>query len=97
MERGDRAIIADPDGSYRSHFYDPQRGDLILNPFDSSAARWSLFGELEASYDIEQSAGALISEHGDISAREWKGYARTLFCAITCQLHDAKETYLALL
>ena len=97
LERGDRAIIADPDGSYRSHFYDPQRGDLILNPFDSSAARWSLFGELEASYDIEQLARALIPEHGDISAREWKGYARTLFCAITRQLHDAKETDLALL
>ncbi len=97
LGRGDRAIIADPDGSYRTHFYDPQRGDQILNPFDANAARWSLFGELEASYDIEQLARALIPEHGDVSAREWKGYARTLFCAITRQLHDAKETDLALL
>ena len=97
LARGDRAIIADPDGSYQSHFYDPQRGDQILNPFDVRAARWSLFGELETAYDIEQLARALIPEHGDPSAREWKGYARALFGAITRQLHDAKETDLALL
>jgi type IV secretory pathway TraG/TraD family ATPase VirD4 len=97
LERGDRAIIADPDGSYIAHFYDPQRGDQILNPFDVRAARWSLFGELETPYDIEQLARALIPEQGDPSAREWKGYARTLFGAITRQLHDAKETDLSLL
>jgi type IV secretory pathway TraG/TraD family ATPase VirD4 len=97
LERGDRAIIADPDGSYQDHFYDPQRGDQILNPFDRRAARWSLFGELETAYDIEQLARALIPEHGDASAREWKSYARALFVAITRQLHDAKETDLALL
>ncbi len=97
LERGDRAIIADPDGSYRAHFYDPQRGDQILNPFEANAARWSLFGELEAPYDIEQLARALIPEQGDASAREWRSYARTLFCAITRQLHDARETDLALL
>jgi type IV secretory pathway TraG/TraD family ATPase VirD4 len=97
LARGDRAIIADPDGSYQAHFYDPQRGDQILNPFDLRAARWSLFGELETTYDIEQLARALIPEHGDASAREWKSYARALFGAITRQLHDAKETDLALL
>ena len=97
LERGDRAIIADPDGSYQAHFYNPQRGDQILNPFDPRAARWSLFGELETAYDIEQLARALIPEHGDASAREWKSYARALFGAITRQLHDAKETDLALL
>ena len=97
LARGDRAIIADPDGSYLAHFYDPDRGDQILNPFDARSARWSLFGELESSFDIEQLARALIPEHGDASAREWRSYARALFSAITRQLHDAKETNLALL
>jgi Type IV secretion-system coupling protein DNA-binding domain len=97
LARGDRAIIADPDGSYLAHFYDPERGDQILNPFDARSARWSLFGELETPYDIEQLARALIPEQGDTSAREWRSYARALFSAITRQLHDAKETNLALL
>ena len=95
--RGDRAIIADPDGSYLASFYDPGRGDRILNPFDARAARWSLFEELETSYDVEQLARALIPEHGDSAGREWRGYARTLFSAIARQLHDAKESNLGLL
>lgn len=97
LARGDRAIIADPDGSYLAHYYDPQRGDQILNPFDTRAARWSLFAELDSAYDIEELARALIPEHGDAAAREWKGYARTLLTAITRQLHDARETDLSLL
>jgi hypothetical protein len=34
LARGDRAIIADPDGGYLRRFYDEGRGDIILNPFD---------------------------------------------------------------
>jgi Type IV secretion-system coupling protein DNA-binding domain len=34
LERGDRAVIADPDGGYVERFYDPKRGDVILSPFD---------------------------------------------------------------
>ena len=97
LARGDRAIVADPDGSYLQRFYDPGRGDQILNPFDPRAARWSLFAELNSAYDIEQLARALVPEHGDGAGREWRAYARTLFCAITRQLHDAQETDLALL
>jgi hypothetical protein len=34
LERGDRAIIVDPDGGYAARFYDASKGDAILNPFD---------------------------------------------------------------
>src|ERR1700739_3947570 len=27
LARGDRAVIADPDGGYRAQFFDPRRGD----------------------------------------------------------------------
>ena len=37
LARGDRAVIADPDGGYLNRFYDPTRGDVILNPFDPRA------------------------------------------------------------
>jgi hypothetical protein len=46
LARGDRAVIADPDCSYVDRFYDKSRGDVILNPFDSRAARWDLFAEM---------------------------------------------------
>src|SRR5690242_16007990 len=32
--RGDRAIIADPNGSYLLEFRDRVRGDVVLNPFE---------------------------------------------------------------
>ena len=38
--RGDRAIIADPDGGFLSRFYDSAWGDIILNPFDARSAAW---------------------------------------------------------
>jgi len=38
LARGDRAVIADPDGGYLERFYDPVRGDVILNPFDERSA-----------------------------------------------------------
>src|SRR4051794_7932604 len=34
LNRGDRAIIADPDGGYLNRFRDPARGDIVLNPFE---------------------------------------------------------------
>jgi len=39
LKRGDRAVFADPSGDYLQRFYDPGRGDVILNPFDSRSAR----------------------------------------------------------
>ena len=62
LERGDRAVIADPDGSYLKHFYDPTRGDQILNPFNPEAARWDLFGEMTTLHDADQLSRSLIAD-----------------------------------
>jgi len=56
LARGDRAVIADPDGGYLRHFYDARRGDVILNPFEPRAVRWDPFAELKQPYDAEQLA-----------------------------------------
>jgi len=53
LYRGDRAVIADPDGGYLSRFYDPKRGDVILNPFDARMAKWDLFAELRNAYEVD--------------------------------------------
>ncbi len=60
LYRGDRAVIADPDGGYLSRFYDPKRGDVILNPFDARSAKWNLFAELRNAYDVDELAQAFI-------------------------------------
>ena len=90
-------MIADPDGGYLRRFYDPRRGDVILNPFEPRSAKWDLFGEISDDYDVEQLARSLIPDH-DGADRSWRGYARTFFSAVTSQAHaagtrDVRELY----
>jgi hypothetical protein len=91
LRRGDRAVIADPDGGYLARFHDARRGDVILNPFDHRSVKWDLFGEITSTYDVEQLARALIPDDGS-SDRAWRGYARTFFRAVTRQAHAAGIT-----
>ena len=88
LARGDRAVIADPDGGYLRRFFDRGRGDVVLNPFEPSSAQWDLFGELENDYDVEQLARSLIPDH-EGPDRSWRGYARTFFSAVTAQARAA--------
>jgi hypothetical protein len=47
LARGDRAVVADADGAYMHRFYDPERGDVVLNPFDPRSVKWDLFAEID--------------------------------------------------
>ncbi|HEX4377105.1 MAG TPA: type IV secretion system DNA-binding domain-containing protein [Steroidobacteraceae bacterium] len=82
LARGDRIVIADPDGGYRRRFFDRYRGDVVLNPFDQDSMRWDPFAELTAPYDAELIASALIPDSADVAAQEWRGYGRTLTAAL---------------
>jgi hypothetical protein len=83
LARGDRAIIADPDGGYLRRYHDADR-DVILNPFDGDARKWDLFGEITNDYDVEQLARSLIPDSGGPD-RIWSEYARTFFSALIQQ------------
>ena len=89
LERGDRAVITDPDGGYVARFYDRYRGDVILNPFEPYSVKWDLFAEIHNSYDVEQLASGLIPSTEDSSGREWRGYARTFLTAVARRCHQA--------
>lgn len=91
LSRGDRAVIADPDGGYLRRFYREDRGDIILNPFDQRSVKWDLFAEIRTAYDVEQLARSLIPDD-EGTDRSWRGYARTFFSAITRQAHNAGVT-----
>jgi Type IV secretion-system coupling protein DNA-binding domain len=91
LRRGDRAIIADPDGGYLARFKDPARGDIVLNPFDPASVKWDFFGEIENAYDIDQLARSLLPDQGGPD-RSWINYARTFFSSVTRQAHEAGVT-----
>jgi type IV secretory pathway TraG/TraD family ATPase VirD4 len=81
LQRGDRAVIADPDGGYCEKFFNAGRGDQVLNPFASSSSRWEPLAELQDAADPEHLASALIATSTDAAASEWRGYARTFVAA----------------
>ena len=98
LERGDRAVITDPDGGYLRSFYNRYRGDVILNPFESHAVKWNPFAEIQQLYDVDQLAGGLIPATEDASGREWRGYARTFLSAVLrrcyqSEVHDVAELW----
>jgi type IV secretory pathway TraG/TraD family ATPase VirD4 len=87
--RGDRAVIADPDGGYCQPFCDPARGDVILNPFDARSLKWDLYAEIHQPYDYEQLARSIIGE-GQSGERSWRLYAQQFLAAILRQTHQLK-------
>ena len=90
LERGDRAVIADPDGSYCDAFYDPTRVDVILNPCDRRAARWDLFAEVQETYDADQLARSLVPDT-EGTEKSWRNYARIFLTSLVRQLHRVKH------
>src|SRR5436305_12398025 len=61
-ERGETAIIYDPALEYTPQFYDPARGDVILNPLDQRMPYWSPCAEVQHEAEAESLAAALFKD-----------------------------------
>jgi hypothetical protein len=80
--RGDAALIYDASSEYVAHYFNPSRGDFILNPFDSRSAFHSFFDEIDHPADAESIAVRLISESGERDHDVWIETARILVANI---------------
>ena len=76
--RGERCVIYDKMGSYTRAFFDPAR-DVLLNPLDARAPRWSPFLEARNARDFDMMAAALIPQQRDSADPFWVTAARQLF------------------
>ena len=76
--RGERCVVYDKMGSYTRTFYDPAR-DVLLNPLDARAPRWSPFLEARHRRDFDMMAAALIPQQRDSADPFWVTAARQLF------------------
>jgi hypothetical protein len=61
-----------------THYYRPERGDIILNPFDDRCAYWSPFDEIAHPADADRIAHQLISETGSHDDDVWLETSRIL-------------------
>ena len=76
--RGERCVIYDKMGSYTRSFFDTDR-DVLLNPLDARAPRWSPFLEARNPRDFDMMAAALIPQQKDTVDPFWVTAARQLF------------------
>lgn len=76
--RGEAALVYDTSGEFVAHYYRPERGDVILNPFDSRCAYWSPFAEIGHPADADRIAHQLITETGQQDSDVWLDTSRIL-------------------
>ncbi len=76
--RGERCVLYDKMGSYTRSFFDPSR-DVLMNPLDARAPRWSPFLEARDPRDFDMMAAALIPQQKDTVDPFWVTAARQLF------------------
>ena len=76
--RGEPALVYDTSGEFIAHYYRPERGDIILNPFDARCAYWSPFDEIAHPADADRIARQLVSETGSQDDDVWLETSRIL-------------------
>jgi type IV secretory pathway TraG/TraD family ATPase VirD4 len=76
--RGEAALVYDTSGEFVAHYYRPERGDIILNPFDERCAFWSPFDEIAHPADADRIAHQLVSETGSNDDDVWLETSRIL-------------------
>ena len=74
--RGDRIIVADPNGDMVSKFFQP--GDILLNPYDARGEGWSFFNEIRKDYDFSRFSLSLVPRGQTKEEEVWCSYARLL-------------------
>ena len=89
--RGERCVLYDKMGSYTETFFDPAR-DVLLNPLDDRAPRWSPFLEARFARDFDTMAAALIPRQKDAADPFWITAARQLFSHGAAVLWKRGET-----
>ncbi|WP_322099032.1 type IV secretion system DNA-binding domain-containing protein [Novosphingobium terrae] len=76
--RGEAALVYDTSGEFIAHYYRPERGDIVLNPFDARCAFWSPFAEMKHPADADRIAHQLITETGQHDSDVWLDTSRIL-------------------
>jgi energy-coupling factor transporter ATP-binding protein EcfA2 len=91
-DRGQSAIVIDPDCEFVQEFYDEARGDVVLNPLDARCPFWSPWLEFRPksfAMDAEAMAGSLIrSREGTQNDKFFQESARTLIESVFKVIKD---------
>lgn len=93
-ERHEPALVYDTSGEFIEHYYRPERGDVILNPFDTRSVYWSPFSEIAHPADADRIARQLVSETGERDDDVWLETSRILVANVLRVLNAEGKTTL---
>lgn len=88
--RGQHAFVHDVDGGYVARYYRPERGDLILNPFDARCAYWNPFDDVRSPSDADRLAGFIVAKPAGNATGDdvWYDQARLVVAAVIRRLWE---------
>jgi type IV secretory pathway TraG/TraD family ATPase VirD4 len=100
-DRGDSAIVYDPDCEYIQEFYDEKRGDIVLNPVDMRCPFWTPWFELRDQFkpiDAAALAASIIRGRPTNDTQEYfqrnaRALVRGMFEAIPVKDRDNLEVF----
>ena len=88
--RGEHAFVHDVDGGYVARYYRPERGDIILNPFDARCASWNPFDDISSPADADRLAAAIVAKPKGGSGGDdvWYDQARIVAAVVIRRLWE---------
>jgi hypothetical protein len=101
QDRREPAVIYDPEGEAIAEFYDPDRGDIVLNPVDRRCPFFSPWGEIRDEFrPIDAAAlaasiirGRPINDTQEYFARNARALVRGMFEAIPQKDRDNLDVF----
>lgn len=73
------AIIVDFTGEMVERYYDPKKGDVIINPFDSRAKCWDFWREVEDPHNLASLSNSLFASRGSSYDEMWNNASKRFF------------------
>ena len=74
-----KAVVYDMTGEFLERYYNPERGDVILNPYDKRSAAWSVFEDLRSEIDFSALSTFFVPEQKGENNPFFTNAARILF------------------
>ncbi len=86
--RDHKAIVVDTTGDMISKYYNEDRGDIILNPYDVRSSSWDILSECIYDYEFLNLSKAIIPSKGAFQDPLWRNGAAKL---LSVALQKAKD------
>lgn len=84
------ALVIDQTGEMIEHYYNPERGDIIFNPFDERSDEWNFWEEIKESSRLNSMATSMFC-NSKTSDDMWNNASKQLFIDCVNYIANQKE------